>query len=147
MRVRRASLSEGFRVNGPTRERGGAPRPQDGAPSPNVDVLAAQVRAELQRLGASLAAIDALELVVARVTEAESRYAQERNAKIGWTKMYQREHAALADARNALERALDCKGAYNGTVSERGGYPALCPACVTVAREVLARLDGSSGDE
>lgn len=41
----------------------------------------------------------------------------------------------------ALKQALDCKGEWNGTVSEKGGYPAICPMCANAARSALAEVD------
>jgi hypothetical protein len=38
----------------------------------------------------------------------------------------------------ALDIALDCKGSYNGTVSERGGEPALCTKCEKAVRAALS---------
>jgi hypothetical protein len=39
--------------------------------------------------------------------------------------------------REALTMALDCKGSYNGTVSQLGGDPALCTKCEEAARLAL----------
>ena len=59
-------------MNGPTRERGGASRPQGEAPSPSVDVLAAQVREAFDNWNADkFAAHMALDALVARVKNAE----------------------------------------------------------------------------
>lgn len=49
---------------------------------------------------------------------------------------------ALEAANQALREALDCKGPYNGTVSEFGGYPAICEKCVERVRQAL----GAAGD-
>lgn len=38
----------------------------------------------------------------------------------------------------ALSAALDCKGSFNGTVSARGGDPAICTGCEDQARAALA---------
>ena len=55
----------------------------------------------------------------------------------GAVAMARKEHAAAEQAREALRQALDCKGPYNGTVSQRGGDPALCAKCEEVARAAL----------
>lgn len=49
--------------------------------------------------------------------------------------------ARCARLQQALAHALDCKGSFNGTVSERGGYPAICTDCEAEAREALAGPD------
>ena len=46
----------------------------------------------------------------------------------------------LLAAQQALRDVLDCKGPYSGTVSEFGGYPALCHGCVERARAALAAV-------
>lgn len=38
----------------------------------------------------------------------------------------------------ALRLALDCRGSYNGTVSEDGGNPAICTKCEQAVRAALA---------
>lgn len=45
--------------------------------------------------------------------------------------------ASVERLREALLRALDCKGSYNGLVSELGGEPALCTKCEKIARAAL----------
>lgn len=42
----------------------------------------------------------------------------------------------------ALVVALDCKGSYGGTVSSRGGDPAICTKCEATVRTALSGLDG-----
>ena len=59
--------------------------------------------------------------------------------------------AALAQVEHLVmeaELALDCKGSYNGTVSENGGYPALCTRCESALRAALLpfREEGGSAD-
>lgn len=54
--------------------------------------------------------------------------------------------ANLAAIREALTKALDCKGPYNRTVSETGGYPAVCPACLQQAKDALAALSVVEGE-
>ena len=140
--------------SGPARERGGVPRPQDGAPS-SIDVLAAQVRGGIdsqrwlldnahnyqsQEWDEYLRAAKkdaekgyaALARLVARVTEAEEAAEAEaanaanfhRDSVAAGIKLADT-RAALADARNALERIA----------SNYANAP--------IAREVLARLDGN----
>jgi hypothetical protein len=55
--------------------------------------------------------------------------------------------AENARLREALEAALDCKGSYNGTVSQLGGYPALCTKCEEVAHAALAPARADSAAE
>jgi hypothetical protein len=43
------------------------------------------------------------------------------------------------DYADTLRTLLDCKGSYEGTVSERGGYPAVCSGCADLARAALDR--------
>ena len=51
----------------------------------------------------------------------------------------ERNEAEVVALRAALEQALDCKGSYNGTVSQSRGDPAICPKCAAAARAALAR--------
>lgn len=48
--------------------------------------------------------------------------------------------------RDALRIALDCKGWCNGTVSQQGGYPAICLTCADTARAALA-VSMAAGEE
>ena len=128
----------------------------------SVDVLAAQVREALcsnggmtmlnghpTRYGRGVAALDALG---ARVTEAErERDETARNysdmlnrvieARDNWHAAYHAERARTADARNALEGIVRMEQASDQ------GWRAVYKHAQAVAREVLARLEGSSGDE
>ena len=117
----------------------------------SVDVLAAQVRAEIFHSTpepcSGCAADVALDALVARVTEAEHEIAVLEAAGTAtaalWEGAYERERAALADARNALEDAHEFQCGC-----DRPGNPSACVAEPREAFEVLARLDGSSdGDE
>ena len=113
---------------------------------PSVDVLAAQVRTALlasYNIGecaehaehlmdaehAARRALPALDALVARVTEAE-RFVASLNASE--SVRLKRAEAALADARNALERIAE---PFAPPFEAQG-----------LAREVLARLDGSSDE-
>ena len=54
-----------------------------------------------------------------------------------------RVEAEVARLRDGLRQLLDCKGSYNGTVSEQGGDPAVCTKCEARARALLAE-DGAA---
>ena len=154
-------------MNGPTRERGGASRPQGEAPSPSVDVLAAQVREALNAAnedvygpGGNAGAFAALAALVARVIAAEDDSHLladcQRGRKAAQDEAFRRGDevgrltAALADARNALERIAENAEAWHGVTPERFriGYGQSQALSVVGgwAREVLARLDGSGGE-
>jgi len=45
---------------------------------------------------------------------------------------------AVVKLRDALRIALDCRGPHEGTVSGRGGDPAICPKCEETAHAALA---------
>lgn len=136
--------------------------PQDGAPS-SIDVLAAQVRAELRYRAENLAPRDSVRLhvpvkrsdlialldecdvLVARVTEATV-------ARDFWKQRYDIQHGTVhrmedtiaelrsdrADARNALEAIANGKNDIRSV-----GYRAGEAGCRQIARAVLARLDGN----
>ena len=149
--MRGTALPEGFRVNGPTRERGGLPDAAGGSPpSTSVDVLAAQVRVAFdpEWYPESEAALDALvaqaktweehargwrpvDELVTRAERAES----ERDALVARAR---KAEAALAYARNALAFIA---GEYVAHPESWRGK-----SSAELAREVLARLDGSSGE-
>lgn len=101
----------------------------------SVDVLAAQVREGFRDARDGVADSEkALDALVARVTEAERR--AERGADAETEKIERgteilRLRAALADARNALER-----------IAAHPPYP--MTGCQKIAIDALARLDGSS---
>ena len=93
-------------------------------------------------------AVDALTRVEAEL----SRLREERDEAQGLAAIWQDssgaycERMVAAEARcarlqQALAHALDCKGSFNGTVSERGGDPAICTKCEAEAREALAGPD------
>ena len=80
---------------------------------------------------------DALDALVARCEEAERERDEARqqateaeDERVDWQGRF-----ALLEI--AVRHALDCKGPYNGTVSEFGGYPALCPKCLEDLTVVL----------
>ena len=152
-------MSESSRLPARYGERGGVPRPQDGAPPTSVDVLAAQVRAgigftEFGTRGKAAAA-EALDALVARVTEAEEKEAyawscaedvkgwakRADEARRNWQATFHAERARTADARNALEDAHEFQCGC-----DRPGNPASCVAEPREAFEVLARLDGREDD-
>lgn len=50
----------------------------------------------------------------------------------------------LATTRQALTEVLNCKGPYEGTVSDSGGEPAVCRKCADIARRALADTGGDT---
>jgi hypothetical protein len=50
----------------------------------------------------------------------------------------------IKELERALEAALDCRGPFEGTVSKRGGAPAICTKCEELVRDVL-REDSDEG--
>jgi len=47
--------------------------------------------------------------------------------------------------REALEMALDCRGPFEGTVSRRGGVPAICTKCEALIRAALHPKERDDG--